>query len=494
MQTILRRHFPDTALDAALLQSVADLWLEWHLQARPRQILPRHSFHRVAAHLWGVPRPDAEACRARLARHAAQALPDSTVELSDPDTLTVTSPWREISQPAALERIAGLFAAGEFEGMRLTVRFTAGEWRGAPEGLPLKEGTLVLWTEMRGGVPRLKGTWPGELSGRGETAFHFAVWLHEPAFWRAVDEFLENGEVVPCPERLFISPARQQLRRAARWLQVDVGEQRTLGAFLWRVAVFGSFVMLSFATIWLAPSVMAKFLVAPLGLVSLRWLLATLFKKIKNVAAFHSRMKTRLREVYSRPLTYQAVNLAEAGPWPEASAAKFACEAGQLGCVHWRDVHRLDADGPVSFIRIFALPTERMYVFLTLLHATRTNRNFPARAWFMSATYFADGTRLLLTNEHGGYSRNRDPLAIQRFFPEAGDLAELLELRRPIAQRLIAEGKEPAALMSADELLARMESDHVRIGELARRTGYFTWRAAIHQSFHWIRREFRSRR
>jgi hypothetical protein len=135
-----------------------------------------------------------------------------------------------------------------------------------------------------------------------------------------------------------------------------------------------------------------------------------------------------------------------------------------------------------------------MYVYLTLLHAAGKNREFPARAWFMSATYFTDGTRLLLTNEHGGYGRTRDPLAIQRFVPEARDLAELLERRAPIVERLLREGKELAPLMTVDELLGRMEADHVRIGEAARQTGYFTWGAAIRQSFQLIRREYRVRR
>src|SRR5262245_31649912 len=128
MQTILRSQFPDTLLEPAQLESAAALWLEWALPAHPVGLLSRQSFHRAQAHLWGVPRPDIEPCRARLARRAAQELPDATVELSDADTLTVTSPWRDVSQPAALARVVELFG-DEFEGMRLMLRFTAGQWR-----------------------------------------------------------------------------------------------------------------------------------------------------------------------------------------------------------------------------------------------------------------------------------------------------------------------------------------------------------------------------
>ncbi|MGE5194429.1 MAG: hypothetical protein ACM3U2_18220 [Deltaproteobacteria bacterium] len=493
MQTILRTRFPDTPLDALLLESAAGLWLEWHLQARTARLFPGHSFHRVEAHLWGVPRPDIEACRVRLFRRATQELPDSSVVLSDPDTLTVTSPWREIPQPAALARVAALFGGEEFEGMRLTLRFTAGEWRGTPDGRPLSEATLVIWSELRGGVPRLKGTWPADLSGRGETGFHFAPWISENQFWQAVSRFGKSREALPCPERLFISPAWQHVRRAARWLQVDVGEQRTLGAFLARVATFGTIAALSFSAMGLSPSVPTILLVALPGLLSLRWLLRTIFRKVKNVANFHDRMKTRLREVYSQPLNFLAVDLAEAGRWPEASTAKYTREAEQMGCVHWRDMCRTASAGIQSFYRTFALPSQRTYIFLTLMHSTGNQRPFPAKAWFMATTYFTDGTRLLLTNEQGGYSRTRDRLVVQRFFPQARDLAALLEMSQPIVQRLIAGGKELLPMMSPDELLARMETDHERASELARRAGYFTWGAAIRQSFHLTRREYRSR-
>jgi len=297
--------------------------------------------------------------------------------------------------------------------------------------------------------------------------------------------------VLACPERLFVTPARQRYRRASRWLQVDVGEQRTLGAFVGRLAAFGTIAAMSLAALWSYRSLPVVLLASPLAFVSLRWFLKTIFNKAGKVATFHRNMNTRLREAYSKPLNYLTVNLAETGPWPEASASKFTREAAHLGCVHWRDIRRADAGGLVSFVRVFACPSQRMYVYLTLLHSAGKNREFPARAWFMSSTYFTDGTRLLLTNEHGGYRRTRDPLAIQRFVPEVGDLAGLLERRAPIVERLLAEGKELAPLMTVDGLLDRMEADHMRIGEAARRDGYWTWGAAIRQSFHWIRREYR---
>src|SRR5262245_51206693 len=496
MQTILRSKFPDTLLEPALLECAAALWLEWALPSRPLGLFPRQCLHRVQAHLWGVPRPDIEACRARLARRTAQELPDATVELSDQDTLTVTSPWREISQPAALARLAGLFGE-EFEGMRLMLRFTAGQWSGTPDDRPLAEGTLVLWTELRGGVPRLRGMWPGDITGNGETPFNFAPWAGEAGFWEAVGRFRETGEAPRCRERLFITPARQRLRRAARWLQVDVGEQRTLGAFLVRVATFGIITAASLTAVCVIRTVPVIVVAAPLGLISLRLFVRTLVRKAMNFVHLHHNMQARLREVYSQPLRYVPVNLAEAGPWPEVSTAKFTRDAEHLGFVHWRDVHR-DAShdkvaGGVSFHRAFALPSERTYLFLALMHSTRLHRQFPVKAWFVSTTYFTDGSRLFITNEHGGYSRPRDPLVVARHIPEAEDIASLMEMRRPIGQRLIAEGKELAPLMTADELIARLEADHLRIAEFARRAGYFTWGAAVLQSFQIIRRAYRAR-
>ena len=493
MQTILRAAFPDTALDGPLLESVAGLWLAWHLDASRWHFLSRQSFHRVEAQLWGVAQPEIEQTRNQIARRAGREVPDSVVALADPDTLTVTSPWREVVQPSALARVATLFDGQEFEGMRLTLRLTSGEWRVEPDGPPLREGTLVLWTELRGGLPRLKATWPGDLSGRGETPFRYAAWRNESEFWHAAQQFQDDREILPCPERLFITPARQRYRRASRWLQVDVGDQRTLGAFVVRVATFGTIFALSVATLLALDSVAAIILVGPILLFSFRWLTQTIINKVKKVAKFRHNMRNRLREVYSRPLNYLTVNLPEVGPWPEASAAKYTSEAIHLSCIHWRDIRRSEAGEIVSFVRVFAIPAQRMYVYLTLLHSAGKNREFPARAWYMSSTYFTDGTRLLLTNEHGGYTRARDRLAIQRFAPEARNLAELLDRRRPIIAQLLAEGKELAPLMSIDELLDRMEADHVRISEAVRLAGYFTWGAAIRQSFQMIRPEYRVR-
>src|SRR5260370_7027674 len=109
MQTILRAAFPDTALDEALLASVAGLWLTWHLGARRPHLLPRQSFHRIEAQLWGVPRAEIEMWRTQIARQATREVPDSSVALAHPDTLTVTNPSRQSAHPAALPPLSPPF-------------------------------------------------------------------------------------------------------------------------------------------------------------------------------------------------------------------------------------------------------------------------------------------------------------------------------------------------------------------------------------------------
>ena len=66
-------------------------------------------------------------------------------------------------------------------------------------------------------------------------------------------------------------------------------------------------------------------------------------------------------------------------------------------------------------------------------------------------------------------------------------------MSRPIVQRIAAGGKEPAPLMTADELIARMEATTCGSPNSPARRAISTWGAAIRQSFHWIRREYRSR-
>lgn len=429
----------------------------------------------------------------QVARLAEQHVIDSSVALSDPDTLTITTPWLDAAEPPTmLARLVELIANPEFEGMRLTLCFTAGEWRGDPHGRPLREATVVIWTELREGLPRLKAAWPGSISGRGETIFHFAAWAGEDSFWKSVQRFQGTGDASDWPKKLFVSPARSALRNALRWLLVDVGEQRTLGAFLGRLAILESICVASLAAIAFVQQAPVLVLAAAPAILSLKWFVQTLIRKVRNVATRRHLMQKRMRDLYSRPLNYQMANLQDFGPSPDVNAAKYTREAEKAGFVHWRDIRTGNTGGAGSILRIFALPSERMYLYLALMNSTGTQQYFPVKAWFMSATYFTDGTRLLLTCEHGGYNKSRDPQAVQRFAPEIEDPVELLELRRPIVQRLMAEGRELAPLMSVDELLARLESDHTRFGEISRRYGYFTWGAAIRQSFHLTRPEFRA--
>ena len=489
MQTIVRREFPDTSLDRTLLESIAGLWLAWHREARWGHLLPRRSFHRAQVSLWGVPRSAMEAYRTQLARRAARELADSSVEIADADTLTITSPWSEISQPSALALLAGAFVDEEFDGMRLTLRLTAGDWRSMPDGPASKEGTLIIWTELRGGVPLLKAAWPGDLTGRGETSFRFAAWRGEPEFLRAVEHFRIHGAAPKGPGRLFVSAAHQRLRHALRWLLFDVAEQRTLPAFLGRVTFFGVVTALCFAAAkWLASDFLTVLGVLPLaGL----WLIV--FRKGLNIASRYRSMNASLQRLYSQPQKFVSVDPSAASVWPEVSSGKYTRELEHLGLTRYCDIRGTAPKVSTDYHRVFVWPAERTYVFLNLLYSSQSFRHFPVKAWPLSTTYFSDGTRLIVTSEGGGYRKSRDPLAIQRIYPEADDPATLLELHQATLRRLLAEGKELAPLMSPDELLARFEADAERVREITRRDGYFSWGAATRQSFNLIRREYRER-
>ena len=489
MQTIMRPEFPDTPLDGAILKDISGLWLAWHRNAGRWHVFPRRSFHRAQAHLWGIPRPEIEGYRKQIAQRAARELPGSSVELSDPDTLTITSAWSDVSQSSVLASLVGLFVAEEFDGMRLTLRVTAGDWRDTPSGRPLKEGTLVITTELREGAPRLKAVWAGELSGRGETPFWFAASEGESEFRKAVEEFRESGEAPPGSGGMFISPGRQQLRRAWRWLIFDVAEQRTLAAFLGRVTFFAIAAALCLA----AASVLGSTHLTGLSMFPLAGLTLTIKKKAQNIVSRYRTMKAALQRVYSRPQKFLPFDISAAGHWPEVSACKYTRELEHLGLAHCRDIRNAAVLGDTSCQRVFVLPAERIYVFLNLQSGGPKSRNFPVKAWCVSTTYFADGSRLLVTSEGGGYRKSRNPRAIQRFYTEAADPAALLEMHRATTRKLIAEGKDLARLMSPDELLTRIEADVDRVGELNRRIGYFTWGAAIRQSFNLIRREYRAR-
>jgi hypothetical protein len=97
-------------------------------------------WHRIAGHAGGTFSPERAGISSRRASgafpgatskiidgnspRAVRELPSSLVELADPDTLTVTTPWLEISQPSALAELAELFLGDEFDGMQLTLRLS----------------------------------------------------------------------------------------------------------------------------------------------------------------------------------------------------------------------------------------------------------------------------------------------------------------------------------------------------------------------------------
>jgi hypothetical protein len=485
MQTVIRPKFADTPLDFVLLQSIADLWLAWHREVSDR-ISGGPAFQRAQAELWGLARPDLDLRQEQLARSASRQLPNSSVELSDPDTLTVTTPWIETSRLSALPTLVDLFAGAEFDGLRLTLRLTAADGRRAAEGRPSREGTLVICTELRGGVPLLKAVWPADLSSHGETLFHFATWPGEAPFWQAVHDFRKNGTVSSPPEKLFVSPARQRVRRGLRWLIADVGEHRTLAAFAGRVAFFAA----AAAALLIAGYQLGSIFLMVFSILPLKGLAYVLFKKARYISSLYRVMQASQRRLYSQSYKYAAVELPSVARWPEACACKYTRELEALGFAQRRDFRAAIHTRITGCYRLFMLPAERIYVILNLLYGTEKHVHFPVKVWCLGTTYFTDGTRLLMTSEGGGYRKSRDPLAIHRFYPEVEDSAVLLDRLRATIAHLIAEGKELAPPMSPDELLARVAADHDRVAELTRRAGYYTWRAAVRQSFKLVRREY----
>src|SRR5260370_28760167 len=113
------------------------------------------------------------------------------------------------------------------------------------------------------------------------------------------------------------------------------------------------------------------------SLVALGYLLRT---EVKRVREFYRRMKPVLKKVYSMPLRFTEVDLAEAGVLADTNLVKYSRELEAAGCTHLADVRR---ELPTStYNRIFALPAERTFVIFNLMTRTPEFGLFPAKGFY----------------------------------------------------------------------------------------------------------------
>jgi hypothetical protein len=78
---------------------------------------------------------------------------------------------------------------------------------------------------------------------------------------------------------------------------------------------------------------------------------------------------------------------------------------------------------------------------------------------------------------------------LSRVFPGVHAPAALLAAHAELVAQKQAEGHVLAPLMDAPALFERMTQDHDEASAVLRRRGYYSWSAAVRQSFGLVRRE-----
>jgi hypothetical protein len=493
MLYLARKQFPDRMMDDRDLDAVADLWREWYMRkAWPRRDSDANQF--LELRLWGFARergPDLlRLLQDRLADHE---LPERRIALADPDTITLSSPPVPVSHFLPRGLWLELFRTRDFSGLPLMVRLTISAHRDQSRGHPAKSAGLVLVGQLHDDRLQLKAAWPGSMNTEPFDPFYrMAVWPQEQEYLQALEAFQRTGKAIPVSTGVFVSRSQE---RTAYWyirLLFDVpGEQRKLLTFLGRISFFAALTLLAGVWLYLVRDIMLL-RVAPvlLGLIGLAGLGFNLWWKARMVYQYHARMKAAFRKLYSRSVSFPAVDLSELGVADNPAVVKYSAELEAAGARHLIDVRVDPPTNSLAYIRIYQIPDTHSYVFLNIMLATQNIQYFPAHVFLMVMTYFADESRLASTNaKAAGFRKQRRPNVTMRRFPEAQNPGDVIDRHRQVLKRLLDDGRVLAPIKSAQGLLDAQVKLHDETCALAKQQGYYTWGAAMRHAFGIVRPE-----
>src|SRR5579864_7134118 len=99
MFTLTRKTFLDRLLDPDDLDDMTELWLSWHDEAQLRRTRALHGYHAVELRLYGFPRQRGSLLKDELQRALAKRGWHYALEASDPDYLSVSTEFEDLSRP-----------------------------------------------------------------------------------------------------------------------------------------------------------------------------------------------------------------------------------------------------------------------------------------------------------------------------------------------------------------------------------------------------------
>jgi hypothetical protein len=495
MLYLVRRKFPDRLMDEDELDAVAALWRAWYGMKHKSIWGRREAYQFLEIRLWGFVRSRSEKLVGFLEQRLSEyGLSEAHVELLDPDTIKVTSPSVPTSELLPRGLWLDLFTGEEFSGLPIMVRLTISEHQDISENGVGHNAKLVLVGELRENKLQLKAVWPNILRKDAiEQLYHRAVWPNEIAFLRALDDFRATGRVDLGPAAAELFATHQQVQFGYWFLRLffDLPGQSKLSAFLGRIGFFTALLIAAGSLMYWAqaiPPLQAQ--AAALAVIAIAGLGYNVWRKLRHIVTYHSAMQKALRRAYSGTISLPEVDLQKEGVAVDAAIRKYSSDLEAAGAIHLIDVRSDPPTTSLNYFRIFQLPADRSYLHLGIILATENFHFFPGHAFFVINTYFEDGSRLVSISKGSGYKKKRKANVIVRCFPDAKDPGELIGRHRQVLKRLLEEGRRLAPLLTARGVIDTQIRELKESSELAKAEGYYSWGAAVRQSFGLVRREY----
>jgi hypothetical protein len=494
---IARNTFLDRAIDFLELAALANMLREWYgLRAASGGAQSGRVW--CEARIYAFPQIATE----RIRQAISARLPDSDVQASAADELTVVGPARAADAPADLrvwrEVLAEPLVQNACVLLRLTISGPVVRVNGAAGDATQ---TFVLCGAPASGIFLLKAMWGLRKDESMGLVYRLAPWDAEAKLLEAFETYLGEcraGRAATAAvaaiqafgekgKQLFL--ARRDERKVM-WLvrqKVEMPDDRGPAAFARRV---GLPLVGGLGLIAVPVALQAEFPLVFICLLAagyLLWVAARIaWRKFIRVRSYYRGMRAALGKLYSKPAEYQVIDLSSDHT---PTLLKASAELAALGARHVCDVRIDTAKSVLDGNRVFAIGDTT--ASLGLLRKTEKLLFFPAKPIVIFATRFADGRRHYTMNKPIYRKRSR-PQVTARCLPDEGGIDEVYARHRRHVDRLVAAGGVPIPpATTSQQIFDRMRAEHEEGREAWQRSPY-SWGDALHNAFKVCRREYLS--
>lgn len=208
--------------------------------------------------------------------------------------------------------------------------------------------------------------------------------------------------------------------------------------------------------------------------------------KFRRAALYRKLWRAGFTKLYSVEGGAKAANWEPLADDPHPHRFRAEWEAiGARYCFDFALLGAEQASGARSASQCFVLDSDWTKVVVMYHYGTKNQMSFPCNVLFNLKTRFADGLRVVTSNQlAGSYRKPVNPKVIARVAAGVTDPAAMLERHREVVRRLIDEGHRPVP--PADDFAshaAEIKDDHAEASALRRGMTHGTWADALRHTF-----------